>query len=153
MNFQEVLSLLFSDKWAGFILSAIAGRRSWGMIVLSQEQTKQSRTMTYGSEKKSERVERILKNVGTICKGTEWNGNFWKAHLISGTSSYYQECVLSRERILNQEYVLNHLEIIERFFCFESISSLAVLSSYHIFRKRKTLDWDQETPFLKTISE
>jgi len=35
----------------------------------------------------------------------------------------------------------------------ENISSLAVLSSYHIFRKRKTLDWDQETPFLKTTSE
>ena len=35
----------------------------------------------------------------------------------------------------------------------ENLSSLAVLSSYHIFRKRKTLDWDQETPFLKTISE
>ena len=34
----------------------------------------------------------------------------------------------------------------------ENLSSLAVLSSYHIFRKRKTLDWDQETPFLKTIS-
>ena len=29
----------------------------------------------------------------------------------------------------------------------ENLSSLAVLSSYHIFRKRK------ETPFLKTISE
>ena len=37
-------------------------------------------------------------------------------------------------------------------FC-ENLSSLAVLSSYHIFRKRKTLDWDQETPFLKTTSE
>jgi len=54
----------------------MAGRRSWGMIVLSQEQTKQSRMMTYGSGKKNERVERILKNVGTICKGTERNGNF-----------------------------------------------------------------------------
>ena len=35
----------------------------------------------------------------------------------------------------------------------ENLSSLAVLSSYHIFRKRKTLDWDQESPFLKTTSE
>ena len=34
----------------------------------------------------------------------------------------------------------------------ENLSSLAVLSSYHIFRKRKTLDWDQETQFLKTTS-
>ena len=35
----------------------------------------------------------------------------------------------------------------------ENLSSLAVLSSYLIFRKRKTLDWDQETPFLNTTSE
>jgi len=35
----------------------------------------------------------------------------------------------------------------------ENLSSLAVLTSYHIFRKRKTLDWDQETPFLKTTFE
>ena len=35
----------------------------------------------------------------------------------------------------------------------ENLSSLAVLSSYHIFRKRITLDWDRETPFLKTTSE
>ena len=32
----------------------------------------------------------------------------------------------------------------------ENLSSLAVLSSYNIFRKRNRLDWDQETPFLKT---
>jgi len=31
----------------------------------------------------------------------------------------------------------------------ENLSSLAVPSSSHIFRKRRTLDWDQETPFLK----
>ena len=35
----------------------------------------------------------------------------------------------------------------------ENLPSLAVLSSYHIFRRRKTLNWDQETPFLKTIFE
>ena len=35
-------------------------------------------------------------------------------------------------------------------FC-ENLSSLAVLSSHHIFRKRKILDWDQETPFLKPL--
>ena len=37
----------------------------------------------------------------------------------------------------------------------ENLSSLSVLSvsSYHICRKRKILDWDQETPFLKTTSE
>ena len=53
----------------------MAGRRSWGTIVLSQEQTKQSRAMTW-FRKKNERVERIFKNVGTICKGTERNENF-----------------------------------------------------------------------------
>ena len=37
-------------------------------------------------------------------------------------------------------------------FC-ENLSSLAVLSSHHIFSKQKTLDWDQETPFLETTSE
>ena len=35
----------------------------------------------------------------------------------------------------------------------ENLSSIAVLSSYNIFRKQKTLDWDQETPFLKTNYE
>ena len=34
----------------------------------------------------------------------------------------------------------------------ENLSSLAKLSSYHIIRKRKTLDWNQKTPFLKTTS-
>ena len=34
-----------------------------------------------------------------------------------------------------------------------NLSSLTVLLSYHSFRKRKTLDWDQETSFLKTTSE
>ena len=37
---------------------------------------------------------------------------------------------------------------------YENLSSLAVLSSYHIFRKGKTLDWDQETRLiLKTTSD
>ena len=35
----------------------------------------------------------------------------------------------------------------------ENLSSLAVLSLYHLFRKLKTLDWDQETPFQKTTYE
>ena len=44
-------------------------------------------------------------------------------------------------------------------FCKPSVSfkamceNLSIYQSYHIFRKRKTLDWDQETPFLKTTSE
>ena len=66
-----------------------AGSFSWGMIVLSQEQTELSPTM--GSyQKKNERMECVLKNIGTISKRTE--------------------C------ILNQECVLNHIEVIKRYF-------------------------------------
>ena len=39
-------------------------------IVLSQERTERSRTIP-SLGKKNERIERVLKNVGTICKGTE----------------------------------------------------------------------------------
>ena len=35
----------------------------------------------------------------------------------------------------------------------KNLSSLAVRSSNHIFRKRKTLNWDQEIQFLRTTSE
>ena len=66
--------------------------RSWGTIVLSQERMERSRT---SFRKKNERIEHILKNIGTICKGTERNGNCLKRRLKSGTRSYYQECVLS----------------------------------------------------------
>ena len=48
--------------------------------------------------KKNERLERILKNIGTISKRTEQNGNCLKKLL---TRSYYQELILSWERILN----------------------------------------------------
>ena len=46
------------------------------------------------------------------------NGNFLKERLKLGTRLYYQERVLSREWILNQECALDHLEIIERFFLY-----------------------------------
>ena len=47
-----------------------ARRRSWGTIVLSRERTERSRKIpTF--RKKNERIERVLKNIGTICKGTE----------------------------------------------------------------------------------
>ena len=39
-----------------------------------------------------------------------------KEHLKSGMRSYYQEHLRSQERILNQECMLNHLEIIKIFF-------------------------------------
>ena len=94
-------------------INARAGRRSWGMVVLSQERTERSRTIQ-SFRKKNELIERILKNVGTICKGTEQNGTeiAWKERLKLGTHSCYQELILSREHILNQECVLNHLGII-----------------------------------------
>ena len=88
-----------------------ARRCSWGTIVLSQKQTERSRTIL-SFQKKNERKKRVLKNIGTIYKGRERNGNCLKEHLKSETLSYYQERVLSWERILNQERVLNHLEII-----------------------------------------
>ena len=78
-----------------------AGRRSWGTIVLSRERTERTeRSRTIPSfRKKKERKERVLKNIGTICKGTERNGNGLKECLKSGMRSYYQERVLSRECI------------------------------------------------------
>ena len=43
--------------------------------------------------KKNESIEHVLKNVRTICKGTEQNGTeiALKERLKSGTRSYYQE--------------------------------------------------------------
>ena len=43
-------------------------------IVLLQEPTKQSR-MIPSFQKKNERIERVFKNIGTICKGTERERN------------------------------------------------------------------------------
>ena len=50
--------------------SSLAGCRSWGTIVLSQERTERSRTIP-SFPKKNERIERVFKNIRTICKGTE----------------------------------------------------------------------------------
>ena len=50
-----------------------AGRRSWGTIVLSRERTERSRTVP-SFRKKNELIEHVLKNSGTIYKGTELNG-------------------------------------------------------------------------------
>ena len=54
------------------------------------------------------------------------NGNCLKERLKPGTRSYYQERILSRERILNQKCVPNHLEIIKRFF-FEEIYNIILI--------------------------
>ena len=91
-------------EFATTVVENRAGRRSWGTIVLSRERTERLRTIP-SFRKKNKRIECILKNIGTICKGTEWKGTeiAWKERLKSGTRSYYQERVLSRERILNQE--------------------------------------------------
>ena len=80
---------------------------------LGIERTERSRTIP-SFRKKNKHIERVLKIVGTICKGTE--RTFLKRSFKSGTWSYYQERVLSRDCILNQECVLNHLEIIKSFF-------------------------------------
>ena len=82
-----------------------------GTIVLSQEQTELSKTIPL-FRKKNDRIERVLKNVGTICKGTE----------IFEKSVLNQERVLNQEGILNEECVLNHLEIFERFFRFDHLN-------------------------------
>ena len=50
-----------------------AGRVNGGTIVLSREQTERSRTIP-SFRKKNERLERVLKNIGTFSKRTERNG-------------------------------------------------------------------------------
>ena len=47
-----------------------AGRVNGGTIVLSRERTERSRTIP-SFRKKNERLERVLKNIGTITKRTE----------------------------------------------------------------------------------
>ena len=54
--------------------AARAGRRSWGTIVLSRKRTERSRTIP-SFRKKNESIKRVLKNLGTICKGTERERN------------------------------------------------------------------------------
>ena len=51
-----------------------------------------------------------------LVKEQNGTGIAWKERLKSVTRSYYQELVLSFERILNQECILNPLEIVEDFF-------------------------------------
>ena len=95
----------------------MAGRRSWKTIVLSRERTKRSR-MIPSFQKKNERIERVLKNIGTICKGTERNGTeiTQKERLKSGMRSYYQERVLSRTHFKSGMCSKSSIEIIKRFF-------------------------------------
>ena len=64
---------------------------------------------------KKKRLERVLKNIERFIV-KERNRNCLKKWLKSLTRSYYQERVLSWERILNKECVLNHLEIVKDFF-------------------------------------
>ena len=94
-----------------------AGRVNGGTIVLSREQTERSRTIK-NDPIHPKKNERVLKNIGPISKRTERNGTgiACKERLKLVTRSYYQELVLSWERILNQECVLNHLEIVKAFF-------------------------------------
>ena len=98
-------------QFGGALHLVRAGRRSWGTIVLSREWTERPRTIP-SFWKENEHIERVLKNIETICKETVLKGIeiAWKERLKSGMRSYYQKRVLSRERILNQECVLNHLK-------------------------------------------
>ena len=125
-TFRSLETLVETRKYAlvwslkNFILERVvyrAGRVPGGTIVLSWERTERSRT-TPSFRKKNERLERVLKNIGTFSKRTERNGTgiAWKERLKSLTRSYYQERVLSWERILNQECVLIHLEIVSFFY-------------------------------------
>ena len=100
----DVVALLIVFKYQKFTSSSRAGRVPGGTIVLSWERTERSKT-TPSFRKKNERLERVLKNIGTFSKRTERNGTgiAWKERLKSLTRSYYQERVLSWERILNQE--------------------------------------------------
>ena len=50
-----------------------AGRINGGTIVLCRERTERSRTIP-SFRKKNERLEQVLKNIGTISKRTERNG-------------------------------------------------------------------------------
>ena len=74
--FQHCICKVFFNKSIPLSTNALssikgrAGRRSLGTIVLSREQTERSRTIP-SFRKKNERIERVLKNIGTICKETE----------------------------------------------------------------------------------
>ena len=73
--------------------------------------------------------------------------NVWWGEFDIGSRGYI---LPSNKAILRKLHKLCKPSVSFKAMC-ENLSSLAVLSSYHIFRKRKTLD--QETPFLKTTSE
>jgi len=56
-------------QYTGNLISVRSGRVPGGTIVLSRERTERSRTIP--SFRKNERLERVLKNIGTISKRTE----------------------------------------------------------------------------------
>ena len=63
--------------WILKVVISRAGRVNGGTIVLSRERTERSRTIP-SFRKKNERLESVLKNIGTISKRTERNGNCLK---------------------------------------------------------------------------
>ena len=75
-----------TDQVTSHIYTAMsrAGRRSLGTIVLLRERTERSRTIP-SFRKKNECIERVLKNIGTICKGTEQERNDLAKGPSSGT--------------------------------------------------------------------
>ena len=50
-----------------------AGRQSWGTIVQENKRNYQERSHLF--EKRTERIKHVLKNIGTISKRAERNGN------------------------------------------------------------------------------
>ena len=68
--FRSTLLLLDINTW----ITSRAGRRSSGTIVLSRERMERSRKIPPRHfKKRTNAIERVLKNIGTICKGREWN--------------------------------------------------------------------------------
>ena len=59
------------------MLGVVPGERSF-----FHENERNDQERSHRSKKKNERIERVLKNIGTICKVTEQEGNDWKKALI-----------------------------------------------------------------------
>ena len=73
-----------------------AGRVPGGTIVLSRERTERSR-MIPSFRKKNERLERVLKNIGTISKRMERNGNCMK-RMVKIVNAFLLSRTWERER-------------------------------------------------------
>ena len=98
----------------------------------------------------------------------QWKSIFWKWNFLERTYRNTHKtrtfslpaAMLEKSEMIWKSFMFNlkkgTLKFLKKLYKFckpsvsfkamcENLSSLAMLSSYHIFRKRKTLDWDQET--------